>query len=65
MKLIPYQLDESTVAMILRGLDKLPHGEVRATYDTILRQAQAVLAAGEAPPEPPIKPAPAPARGRK
>jgi hypothetical protein len=66
--LIPYQLDPATVQMLLEGLDHLPHGRVRRTYDAIMAQAVAVQDEhnARASQEPQlITPAPAPRRCKK
>jgi hypothetical protein len=42
-EIIHYQFDVSTVALILRGLGRLPHDEVRTTYDAIVSHMNAML----------------------
>lgn len=53
MQLIPFQFDPGTVGLVLEGLDLLPHGRVRNTYDSIRGHAEAYLREQAQPPAPP------------
>lgn len=41
--LVAFKFDEATIDLLLRGLGKLPHDEVRMTIDAMAARARAVL----------------------